>query len=524
MSFLNIAKSKTVHCLPLILKHGKKIYSIFLTNQIAWKHFLVLLVIVSTVSSARSENLTFLKKKHITIGFASQDLSSPVSMFGHTFLVLSDEFPPEPSSQAIEYVGKSINNSTKMFQAIFGELEDQIQLMDLFTKEREYNMQDRDLHFYELILSENEKNYLIKIIEQEISAHPKNSRYGFFKNNCSFVIYNWIIKTKKYEPHYTFAHVPTRGLKSLEDLGLFGKRYSKISTAKNLKNILNSLSNEEYDQFNFLKNGGNLQKNSSTSLIQGVNLYAAYRIHREPLESERNRLFKEIRPVIKLETTALNDPLTVFYSNWVNLSLGSNSKMAFTKIGYSPAIKNHYNYIQDDFKNSFLEMGRFSLLIDQKLKFYLEDLTLVELDSQPINNRLFFSAARYFKVGYDYFRGLEASFGIGFPMDLKFIQFGLVPIIGLRAFGLLNNESFKGPFNPQFGIRARIDIPISGSSIFRLNVFNYFIKSTNPEFRADTEWVLRFGRISPFIRARYISNYIDKKIWNELYAGVGYGF
>ena len=43
--------------------------------------------------------------KHVSMLFASQNLISPISSFGHTLLIFHNEVTPEPDSIAFEYLG-----------------------------------------------------------------------------------------------------------------------------------------------------------------------------------------------------------------------------------------------------------------------------------------------------------------------------------------------------------------------------------------------------------------------------------
>jgi len=498
---------------------GKRIFKKGWLPPIQWKSFLVLpayLLIMLSAIPTHAKNLN--QFKYISLGFASQDLSAPVSLFGHTFLIFSDQFPPEPSAESVEFMGKIDVNSGFFTDALLGQLPGEISKKPLAQKELEYDREDRDLHYFELQLDQNERIKLSEIVDREINTHQSDYRYGFFRENCSFKVYKWVLEATNNPLPMTIAHVPLRGLKSLDEQGLIKTPQSKSSLARNLNYQISKLSNHELNYLKFFQNGGDLLPNASVGLKSAVQNYAAYRIHREPLKDERNRLQKAITPHRQQDHLEIESPLKNFYSDWVNISIHSE----LFRLGYSPSIKNHFNILKDSLKNSFLEMGRMEFLFN-KNSILIDKINLIELDTLPDLDHTRFQPSRYFKLGYDYHRGIEFLFGLGLPVHFPIMDFTIMPLIGFKTLGFQNKSSLSQATYPQIGYRVRFDSWLLDNLVIRNTITNFLIHSMNPELRFESEIVLRFKNLSPFIGFRRILNMRTSTNISDLDFGLAIG-
>lgn len=118
--------------------------------------------------------------RYLSIAYADENLRTPVSMFGHTFLVLHSETQPEADAMAVEFLGDMSSSDFPAFNALFGSIEGEFKVRRLIYKLLEYGREGRSIHYWTIgtvtdncvkILSENTK----KVLE-----------YTFLRRNCSW--------------------------------------------------------------------------------------------------------------------------------------------------------------------------------------------------------------------------------------------------------------------------------------------------------------------------------------------------
>lgn len=93
---------------------------------------------------------SFFNKKYLSIVFAGHNIKTPISMFGHTYLVSHDELKPEPDALVVEYLGDIESSKLWMIYSIFYSIKGRYRLSYFMFKQREYELEDRDLFIYRL--------------------------------------------------------------------------------------------------------------------------------------------------------------------------------------------------------------------------------------------------------------------------------------------------------------------------------------------------------------------------------------
>jgi len=129
--------------------------------------------------------------KEIYIIFASSDLGSPGSSFGHTFL----KFHNPANTQQLELLDYGVNyaaitgeDSGALFalKGLFGYYPGNYSMLPYHQKIREYtNLEGRDLWEYKLKLSEEETEFLV---DHLLELDGSFSYYYFADENCSYQI------------------------------------------------------------------------------------------------------------------------------------------------------------------------------------------------------------------------------------------------------------------------------------------------------------------------------------------------
>lgn len=65
------------------------------------------------------EPASFFYKKYLSIVFVGHNIKTPVSMFGHTFLIAHDYEVPEPGAIVLEYVGDIESSNFWIINSVF---------------------------------------------------------------------------------------------------------------------------------------------------------------------------------------------------------------------------------------------------------------------------------------------------------------------------------------------------------------------------------------------------------------------
>ena len=467
------------------------------------RSLLASLVLVSIPSNAQNLAGPIESAKYISIGFASQNHESVPSMFGHTFLVFSREKNPEATATVVEFVGGLRDEGNGyLLRALFGLLPGQVRVRPILEREREYDLEGRDIYYFPLKLDAQANHRLRKIVQAAINSQNQNGNYGFFKENCSFVVYRWILESQNRTQPPTLAHVPLRGLRSLEQDGLISEFFIHRSIASIFSHSLRMLSREDQFQFEFFRSGGSLPPNPTPELKNSIALYSAYRIPQEPIESERYRFFGRIIDQPDLGDQTELHPLRNFHSNWIDLASGlelNHGGSGFFRIGYSPAMRNQYNTVNDTHLNSFLEMGRVRVWADRE-GIRLGDLTFFEMDSIPITLVSPAPLYRFIRIGYDYWTGIETAISLGPAVNSGPLSFAMGPLLGLKALGYGNGHGLNQGIHPELGLRIRTDFSLSDQFFLRLQGRYGIIVATNPDSRISSEVVFRAPTFVPFFR------------------------
>lgn len=158
--------------------------------------------------------------------YATDFMGNPSSMFGHTLL----RFDPEQDKQ-LNLVSYAVNYAATVqggqswayaWKGLTGQYPGEYSLMPYYQKVKEYgDFESRDLWEYELNLTEDESQFLLKHLwEMQQVSFP----YYFVSDNCAYRLLGLIDLIKpelNLKQKFQGATIPVETMKALADAGLF---------------------------------------------------------------------------------------------------------------------------------------------------------------------------------------------------------------------------------------------------------------------------------------------------------------
>lgn len=188
--------------------------------------------------------------RYVTLVFPSAHINSPASMYGHTFLRLTEDINTPLLSNAVNYAAQTDESNGFLFayKGIFGGYKGKYSILPYYKKLKEYsNLEQRDVWEYNLDFTENEVN---DIVLHTYELKDSYSDYFFFKENCSYNVL-WLLEIAK--PNLNLVDkfyvktIPLDTIKLLEELNLLKDSKYRASKMSKMKYILNKkIQNKEY--------------------------------------------------------------------------------------------------------------------------------------------------------------------------------------------------------------------------------------------------------------------------------------
>ncbi len=173
-----------------------------------------------------------IKPGSASIVFPAGYMSSPASMFGHTFLLVEAAGGSRLLAHSVNYAAITTETFGPVFafKGLFGMYKGYYSFLPYYQKLREYgDIEMRDIWEYELDLSEEELDRLLRhVVEME----EIYSDYYFVGENCSYNLL-FLVEAARPETKITDAFgltvEPIETLKIVEGLGLVKKRIYRPS-------------------------------------------------------------------------------------------------------------------------------------------------------------------------------------------------------------------------------------------------------------------------------------------------------
>ena len=341
----------------------------------------------------------------ISLGFASQNLKSPISYFGHSFLIFHNSDFPDADSLAVEFTGDAPDLLANI-SALFNSVPGRYSLTYLIEKIREYDYENRSIWLYKLTFSENEvaniKTYLL-------DSQYTGFEYNFSQNNCAFYIAQALSHARdafEYKRDGIFI-TPASTLRWARTEGILSSEKYLPSTQLIALHEFEPLSDTDQliviDYLNHI----NVPRPYGTNLKIGNALSAIteYMIPREGDAENRNYLFSIKRDFPTSSGTrslVADDPSRSIGSNSISalFLLNRNSLM----LTISPGFVRLENEQASGQHNIAIETLRSDFLVDTKGTIRLEEFHLVRMESNQPSGYLRDGFTQAFDVSYANYR------------------------------------------------------------------------------------------------------------------------
>ncbi len=189
----------------------------------------------------------------LTLVFASNDLDSPSSMFGHTLLRLDAQGAAGDQrllGYAVNYAAQTTRDPSFLYavKGLTGFYQGSFSVMPYYDKVSEYErFEHRDLWEYPLTLEEDARQRLLWHLWEMRGVY---SDYYFFGENCSYQLLSLIEAARpdldltssfRSGPDYT---IPVDSVRKLRDAGLLGEPVFRPASAHRLQHRYDELDPE----------------------------------------------------------------------------------------------------------------------------------------------------------------------------------------------------------------------------------------------------------------------------------------
>lgn len=420
----------------------------------------------------------FKETKYVSIAFATQDLKSVTSTFGHTFVIFHNDKTPSLYDHTVEFKGIINPSFNGYIHALLGEIKGKVELNNLIYKKREYHQEGRDIWMYRLLLTDEEIKNLVTILKNGILKPP---RYSFLSGNCGEYLVTALMQATKRERQKKIINIPTQLMIGLGEMKLIDTTSSKIfpATYNQTNQVIQTLpikKKEELYRFYYkneesFKPENDLEKSLFSEIIitKAENTFDRDR---------RNELFNKKKIYQNQKTLPYQavDPLKYPGDSFISASKSINLEGAY-RLHFRPAQRSFISIPNDNFRFSKLEVTKFSLR-SNKNKIILDEFNLLNMESVLENNffsndldkHIDLSFYNWSLVGYNT-KETTFRFGLGESFLNSNLCLTLFPYLGVRRISQFNRNFFKS----DQGIKLIAQLKSSDNILIRFSLNQYIL-------------------------------------------------
>lgn len=384
------------------------------------------------------------------IVFASSDLNSAGSSFGHTFLRLhnpKNKKERELLDYGVNYAAITGSDSGALYalKGLFGFYPGAYSMLPYHQKIQEYtNLEGRSLWEYKLALDPLEVEFVIDhLLELEGSFAP----YYFLSDNCSQQIIELIEVAKPSIPvssHFKDATIPLDTLKILDSYGLLSDEKTRPSLQSEWRMRFTELNGLQKNKLKKLTKDNrpeilsDLSKKEQAEVLEAGLSYLAVKSYRDRNEfkNEKHRL-AIARAQLGPQTTPLalptsKSPLKSPDSQAFYLGYGAQDSLQFLNLKYRRAF---HDILADD---SGLAPFSHLEILSAEFRYFTEKprldlhhiVILNSLSTVPVTQ---IEAPLSWKVDLGTHPKLSPylNFGVGYSYDLPFLDASRVSLLAI---------------------------------------------------------------------------------------------
>ena len=432
--------------------------------------------------------LKALNPNKAVIMFASTNLNSPSSMFGHTLIRIDTPSNQEYLSNAVNYAAHvtDTNGILFAFKGIFGFYKAYYSLLPYYEKLKEYSDKDsRNLWGYQLTFNKDEVRKMSLHIWELKDIY---SDYYFFKENCAYNILYLIdvvrpsINSVGYYKN-SLTVIPLDTIKLLYKKGILSKFSYTPSLIGQIETIANPLNNQQKKLIVKIANGKDLNEiNDINNTNTKARILDASVRYLEFLSKKKNFTKKEYTKrflkILKKRSRIKFTPHYKYKTPYNPLFTHNSKRISvFKGNGFSEfGLRLSYHQLDDNSdgykKGASLSFGDF-LFRDKNKKIKIQKLGLIEIKS--LAKRDIFLHPISWKVNFGLYREeknlvLKLNPGGGFTKKIKNSYFYTL---------IQTDVGFNHNLNKNYELGSGIEAGIFGNYkkytyYFSSNYINYF--------------------------------------------------
>lgn len=353
-----------------------------------------------------------LNTSKVVLVFASAQLNSPSSMYGHTFL----RFDPDNVEQGSTYLSYALNFGASVTEGdagflyaakgLTGGYPGNFSANPYFEKIKEYNrLENRDLWEYELNLTQAEIDTMLAHVWE---LQGINFEYFFFDENCSFRLLELLDVARPglyLAKNFPVTAMPLDTVRVVEEADLITETNYRPSILTELKAQLATLSDEEsklalalsqdIDVLNseeFLK----LSKEQQQAVVDSAYRYLRYQntFNGRPKETTRRsflllRRLNENRTKLVIPIEQPGRPDLGHKTAMLGFSLGQNLDKSFAELKYRGSYHDLLDPISGYYTGMSLNMVNAMVRVYEGGDVKLEKAELLDIISLSARNDYF---------------------------------------------------------------------------------------------------------------------------------------
>lgn len=431
------------------------ISSISKGSKKTWGLFLVAFWFVLNTCCAQTDTKASLwqldASTKLSVAFASQNNHQPESAFGHVFLVVHHQNPPEPNAHVIEFVGH-LESFGDMLATIHDKVDGRYRVLEFSEKSLDYDLENRDLHLLELAVETRQIEQLLAGVDARLG---RTFPYTFAKYNCAYYLallleeQGWVTKSVS-----TRLYVePVDLMKSVDDQRI--RRTSFIpSSHLVLAHYSSQLPSDQLQALGrFVRGDDAVLVQNEPTLNQAISAYIRYQLPREPEAWRRQHLADAQKSVWHPVPDDMSSVPGADSRGHYEFSIYSGGALG---LKFQPELRNFFNIHTQDQAGAYLELMS-TEVVEQQGRLELNQFTLFKSESihpESYKSRLLEIAYRYWGLKTNRSeREAYLTWGLGGAVNVKGLSFAVTPNLTLAATNEIQNRT-----NLRFGYRALTEL------------------------------------------------------------------